>query len=288
MKILHYPELNESLPVKITSCNESSISEHKHDFFELVYVCEGKAEHIFENKTVIIQQGDFFLINLNSAHQYRKIGDDRELRVINCLFLPQFIDDSLKNARSFQDILDNYLLRYGTGKFEEAPTQKIFHDDSGFVGLLANIILQEFQEKQAGYTDIIRNLLLTLIIYLVRSENPADCSATTKTLRDVKRYVAEHYAEPLRLSDICKQLNFSLPYVSTLFRRESGITFRNYLIRVRIEKACLLLRASNMNIQEITHLIGYTDPAFFYKSFRREIGLTPDEYRRQHRESLAE
>lgn len=283
MKTLHYPELNSTLPIKITSCNDPFVREHKHDFFELAYVAKGKAEHIFENKTVLIQEGDFFLINLNSAHQYRKIGNDDELRVINCLFLPCFIDESLKDARSFQDILDNYLLRYGTSKLEEAPTQKIFHDDSGFVGTLVQNILQEFEEKKAGYTDIIRNLLMTLIIYLVRSENSDACDPSAKTIRDIKRYVSEHYAQPLRLSDICIQLNFSVPYVSTLFRTESGITFREYLIRVRIEKACLLLRVSDMNIQEISYLVGYTDPAFFYKSFKREMGLTPYEYRQQHR-----
>ena len=51
MKTLHFPELYEDIPVKITYCDSPRAREHKHDFFELVYVCEGKAEHIFENKT---------------------------------------------------------------------------------------------------------------------------------------------------------------------------------------------------------------------------------------------
>ena len=60
-----------------------------------------------------------------------------------------------------------------------------------------------------------------------------------------------------------------------------GITFRDYLLKFRIEKACLLLRVSDMTVQEISRLVGYTDPAFFYKSFRRTTSETPDEYRRR-------
>ena len=282
MKVIYYPELVQEVPVKITSCSEPIVRPHKHAFFEFVYVCEGKAEHIFENKTVIIQKGDFFLINLNSAHEYHKIGSEQEFRVINCLFLPQFIDESLRAARSFQDILDNYLIRYGTGRFEEAPTRKIFHDEDGFVGQLAQKILSEFEKKQVGYTDVIRNLLLTLILYLVRNETPIEGDSTNRIIRDIKQYVSEHYMHPLQLSEICKKMNFSLPYISMLFRRECGMTFREYLIRTRIEKACLLLRSSSLSIQEIARLVGYSDPAFFYKTFRREMNVTPDDYRRRH------
>ena len=287
MKTLSFPELYEDIPVKVTYCDQTSVREHKHDFFELVYVCEGKAEHIFENKTVLIQKGDFFLINLQSSHQYLAIGEHPSLEVINCLFLPHFLDESLKDARNFQDILNRYLLRYGTGPFEELPTQKIFHDDSGFVGQLIKNILSEFEEKKVGYTDIIRNLLMTLILYLVRQQTPSDCDPAKRIVRDIKLYVGQHYMEPLLLSDICKKMNFSVPYVSMIFRRECGITFRDYLIRIRIEKSCPLLRISEMTVQEIASRIGYRDPAFFYKSFRREMGMTPDDYRQRNRFSLS-
>ena len=77
-------------------------------------------------------------------------------------------------------------------------------------------------------------------------------------------------------------MNFSVPYISALFRRECGVTFREYLIRVRIEKSCQLLRGSKMTVQEIASCVGYSDPAFFYKTFRREMSVSPDEYRRKN------
>ena len=279
MKTLHYPDLVEQFPVKITSCNDTYVSPHKHDFFELVYVCEGKAEHIFENKTAIIQQGDFFLINLNSSHEYRKIGTSGEFRVINCLFLPNLIDDTLKDSKSFQDILDQYLKRYGTEQIEQSPTQKIFHDESGFIGEIAQQMLREYTEKRIGYTDVIRNLLLTQIICLIRKDTDTLCDQSQRIVKTVKDFVAKNYAGSLHLTDICKKLNFSVPYVSMLFRKECGMTFRDYLVRVRIEKSCRLLRSTDMSIQSISQRVGYNDPAFFYKAFRRELSMTPDDYR---------
>ncbi len=282
MKTLRFSELYEPIPVKITYCDQKQVKEHKHDFFELVYVCEGKAEHIFENKTVIIQKGDFFLINLHSPHQYRSIGIDSSFSVINCLFLPQFIDEALKDTRSFQDILDRYLPQYGGSRFDESPTQKIFHDENGFVGVIIQNILSEFEEKKMGYADVIRNLMMTLILFLVRREVPSICSPTEQTVQDIKTYIGRNYMHPLQLSHICRKMNFSVPYISALFQRECGITFREYLIRVRIEKSCQLLRNTKMTVQEIASCVGYTDPAFFYKTFRREMFLTPDEYRRKN------
>ena len=66
------------------------------------------------------------------------------------------------------------------------------------------------------------------------------------------------------------------------FKKDTGMTFREYLLKVRIEKACFLLRNSNMTVNNIAGTVGYTEPAFFYKTFRKEIGLTPDDYRKKH------
>lgn len=281
MKVLSYRQLIEEIPVMVTEDRNDNASEHKHTFFEFVYVASGKAIHRFEHQTVTISKGDFFLINLNSAHEYRSLGAGDEFRIINCLFLPEFIDESLRGAKSFQEIMDRYLAKYGYNKLSGLATQKVFHDENSFAGALSENILNEYQYQRVGYADIIRNLLLTLILLLVRGGTPEGSLSDGGTVRQIKDYIHKNYMKPLQLSDICRQMNFSLPYISTKFREEVGMTFRDYLLKFRIEKACLLLRVSDMTVQEISRLVGYTDPAFFYKSFRRTTGETPDEYRRR-------
>ncbi len=279
MKTLSYRRLIEDVPVMVMSSTDDYVAEHKHTFFEFVYVVSGKALHCFEKKTVTISKGDYFLINLNSSHAYKKAEECSDFHIINCLFLPEFIDESLKGARSFQEIIENYMIKYGQSNLAEQPTQRIFHDESGFIGTLTESILEEFQERQVGYADIIRNLLLTLILYLVRSATPDGTPADRSPVRQIKEYIHKNYMESLRLSDICRQMNFSLSYISMLFREEAGMTFRDYLLKVRMEKASLLLRVSDKKVSDIARLVGYSDPAFFYKCFRRAMGQTPDEYR---------
>ena len=279
MKTLYYGNRLREVPIIILKSNEATVDLHKHDFFEFVYVVSGSAEHIFENKTVTVSQGDYFLINLGSAHEYRRLKNVQDFSVINILFLPRFIDESLRSAGSFREIVDNYMVRYGYNPLGELPTQKIFHDDNGTVERLAESAFVEYREKKDGYTDILRNLLLSLIIHLVRGEASHALPGTDATVRQIKEYVSAHYMHPLRLSELCDRMSFSLSYISSLFREKTGMTFRQYLLRVRMEKACFFLRSSDMTVGRIAAAVGYADPAFFHKVFRREIGCTPEQYR---------
>lgn len=147
MKILSYRQLTEEIPVMVTEARDDNTNEHKHTFFEFVYVASGKAIHRFEHQTVTISKGDFFLINLNSAHEYRSLGAGDEFRIINCLFLPEFIDESLRGAKSFQEIMDRYLAKYGYNKLSGLATQKVFHDENSFAGALSENILNEYHNQ---------------------------------------------------------------------------------------------------------------------------------------------
>ncbi len=283
MKTVYMKDLSSAEPIVLTSHDHAAVNLHKHSFFELVYVCQGKAEHILDDTTSIVGENDFFLLDPETAHEYRPIGDGESLRVINCLFLSDGIDDSLKNTEDFEEILSRFLPRYGFRRFEESPVRRVLHDESGMVGDLMRHMLREFQEKRPGYREILRHLLHSLILCLLRNAASDEDRPATGMVRDIRDYVSHNYMRPLSLSEICRQLHFSLPYVSSVFHRETGVTFRVYLCRIRIEKACRLLRLSEGTVGEIAERIGYSDPAFFYKAFRREMGMTPDEYRKIYR-----
>lgn len=283
MKTMHYREFLEELPVKITACRDPEVREHRHTFLELVYVRHGKAEHICEQQSTIIRKGDFFLIDLNKPHEYRRIGNDDSFCIINCLFLPCFLDESLPPSADFGVLTESPAFAVVRQPISVLPAQKIFHENSDTVGTLMERMLLEFEEKKVGYLSMIRCLLTAVLLQLLRNEVSASENSAARTVREIRAYAETEFSSSLRLSDIAERLNFSVPYISALFHRECGITFRDYLIRVRIEKACLLLRSTEKTVAQIAEQVGYTDPAFFYKSFRREMDMTPDDYRRHYR-----
>lgn len=280
VKTLYYQQLYDELPILILSSKNNSTSEHKHSFFELSYVVSGSAEHCFGEDRTLIGQGDFYLVDLNSSHEYKKAADSSDLTIINCIFLPEFIDESLSSVKCFQDIIDNYFIKYGGSS--ETLTGHIFHDESGFIGRIFKNMRSEFDSKKTGYEDIIRNHLQTVLIHIFREHSTQTQRSDANLIKTVKEYVKKNYMKSLQLSDICKKMSFSLSYISMLFKKETGMTFRSYLVKIRIEKACQLLKNSNMTVGTVAGSVGYSDPAFFYKLFRKEMNMTPDDYRKKH------
>ena len=265
--------------VAIQECSKEIVSQHSHSFFEFVYVVSGQAEHTIDGRCMILSEGDYFLIDLKSTHSYRKISASPGFSIINCLFLPSFIDASLERVGGVRDILDNYLVKFGNRHFSDEVTLKSYHDSDGFVGKMMYKMLEEYTERKKGYREIIRNLLVCMLVSLVRHDSAALCESNTSVVAYIKEYVYENYMRKISLSEIAKELNFSLTYVSLVFKRESKTSFRDYLAKVRMEKACNLLCKTDKTISEIAGRVGYTDDTFFYKSFKSHIGVSPSAYR---------
>ena len=252
---------------------------HSHPFLEFVYVVSGSVEHTLDGKTMIIKGGDYFLIDLNSRHSYKAIAGTKDFRIINCMFTPEFIDPILVNVKGFQDILNNYLVQFGYRKFANIPTQSIYHDNDGRLYELVNQMLREYDKKDSGYREVIRYLLLSSMIFLLRNESIENELPSDNVPRYIKQCVAQSYMLPLSLSEICRGMNHSLSNISKIFKKNTGMNFRDYLQKVRIEKACQLLRTTDKTVVEISELVGYSDPAFFYRTFKKILNVTPYEYR---------
>lgn len=109
-------------------------------------------------------------------------------------------------------------------------------------------------------------------------------SGDSQVMMKILNYINEHYAESLSLSLLAEKFSFNYNYLSTYFNTYNNEGFSEYINRLRIEKACLLLRNKNLQISEICNSVGYTDHSYFTKVFKKFSGCTPREYRfREHR-----
>ena len=93
-------------------------------------------------------------------------------------------------------------------------------------------------------------------------------------------FIQQHYGEAVHLQDFAAKYHVSVSYLSKLFKSETGDHFSDYLIRIRMNKAKELLDAGYKKITEIGKLVGYEDPKFFSQTFKRWIGVTPQQYKR--------
>ena len=86
-------------------------------------------------------------------------------------------------------------------------------------------------------------------------------------------------AKDISLDDVSRVVNISPYYFSKIFKEESGSTFIEYLTGIRIERAKDLLTNSDKSMKEICSMCGYTDPNYFSRSFKKNVGVTPTEYK---------
>jgi AraC-like DNA-binding protein/ligand-binding sensor protein len=94
-----------------------------------------------------------------------------------------------------------------------------------------------------------------------------------------KDYVAIHQSDPIKLEQVARALNVSTFYFCRRFKQTTGLTFVEYLNRVRIEKAKVLLHNNNLRVSEIAYEAGFQTIAHFNRIFRKLVGHSPTEFR---------
>ncbi|NGZ76876.1 helix-turn-helix transcriptional regulator, partial [Saccharibacillus alkalitolerans] len=110
-----------------------------------------------------------------------------------------------------------------------------------------------------------------------QAEQPGGAS-----MKKLLAYIDEHYAEALSLTGLGRHFHFNPSYLSSYFASHNKEGFSEYLNRIRVTKAEELLREGELSISEISGRVGYSDPGYFTKVFKKHTGFSPSQYRRQH------
>ncbi len=92
------------------------------------------------------------------------------------------------------------------------------------------------------------------------------------------KYIHDHFSEDINLNDVARKVNISPGYLSSLFKEVEEVGFNEYITGLRIEEAKRLLRNSNEKIYQISEIVGYNNPYYFSRVFKRMTGQTPSEY----------
>lgn len=258
--------------------------EHSHVFFELGYLREGSIVHSFEENSVYAEKGDYFIIDIGDVHSYRSSKTDDIIVMQNCMFLPSVIDSSLRDCVSFKDMIASYPLNISWDLLRVNPTSAIFHDETGEIGVMLNVLERETNGKD-GHPQIIKGLLSTILLTTMQKIMTSNLSTSSGIINTILKYASEHYFEDDVLTSLSREIHYSLPYLSSVFKKETGISFREHIQKLRIDEACRLLISSNYKINYIIGLVGYKSETQFHKTFMEFTGTTPKKYRAEMRES---
>ena len=98
-------------------------------------------------------------------------------------------------------------------------------------------------------------------------------------IENAKEYITQHFNKDISLDDVSRAVNISPYYFSKIFKEDTGENFIEYLTNIRMEKAKELLETTEYSMKEICSMVGYSDPNYFSRSFKKNVGVTPTEFK---------
>ena len=258
------------------SRNTSDVPPHRHEFIELIYLWKGSAEHFSERRTDRLTEGDYLFVDCEKLHHFTEKSED--FCLLQCLFVPRFVDSSLKNCRAVSDILKSP----SVGLYAADYAGNIFHDRDSLVRREFECMFEEFSSCRAGYKNMIRCCLLKILLHSARRLE-TDLYGGDPILAHILEHTGEHLDRNDNLTVLSEQLHYSPSRLSTLFKRGTGITYTEYLRRLRIGESTRLLTDTALSVEKIAESVGYSDVRAYRKYFKGETGISPLQYRIRER-----
>ncbi|HHV10832.1 MAG TPA: AraC family transcriptional regulator [Clostridiales bacterium] len=277
-----------NMPVKnkcgvFKSCKEDHVL-HRHDYFELIYVYKGKRVMQVEDEKIILHEKDICIFDMQCAHL--DIRMDSEGIAFYCCFTSKLVDSYFLRCLTNKRIREFFLAK-GEQK-TDVSYMKLTPDPKATEALEKNFaeIFEEMETSEIGWERMAQ-------ICTLRSMNRFPTNVTpdvvvfskrlqgTKLYHAVAKFISSNIAD-ISLEKLCEQFHYQADYYNRLIKKNSGLTYSEYVRSLRMEKAKNLLINTDMSIQSIVLLLGYQCYSYFYKAFQKENGMTPMEYRRRH------
>jgi len=207
--------------------------------------------------------------SINLEHLYRSIGQFDWEGVYN--FFGDMYEKFLNTIVIPREMFQGFCLEVLTGLIHLIKTNGLPVEET--VGSYENMVKHLLRDEDIGSVlEWLIDLSQTVIRQLMLRQN-------RKTpIQEIIEYIEEHYREPLSLKSLSWEFNLSQVYLGQLFRKETGVKFNDYLNRKRIDAARLLLAGENVKANAVALEVGYSDPAYFYKIFKKYTDISITDY----------
>lgn len=281
---------------------------HSHDSMEIGIVMEGRGIHIMGGKNVEVHAGDVLLVPPGHMHAYDAVEGDELKRntvrfkdsdydevcipmaIVNILYdhrkLPIPLLDG-QNIPLYSYFFPNRVeeMTYTTAPIMHIPEQSTLE----FVRSCARELHKEEMYPYTGnlFGSTIR--LLNLILTLLRNGNinySEKEPVVDKQLGNVLAFVNANYAKRINVEELARMSFLSIRQLQKRFKKYTGRSISDYVVRKRIETSKMLLAKGMQSIQEIAFDCGFNDFSYFTKKFREITGMTPRDYRNSAAEGV--
>ncbi len=251
---------------------------HGHDdFYELVTVLDGSAEHVVDGESSIIRKGDVFVIGNGISHGFEAPDG---LRICNIMYRPEMLfpgDSDIRQLPGFHALflLEPYLS--STQHFQSRL--RLTPSDMARVMPLINAAEAEYTTNSPGRKTMVLSLVRQLAVLLSRLYDCPTKPREISGIADAAAFMETSFADSIAISDVIEKSHYSQRHFIRLFSAAYGMTPQRYLLDVRIRHASAMLKESVLPVTEVALRCGFDDSNYFSRVFRKYTGRSPSEYR---------
>nr|WP_300307861.1 AraC family transcriptional regulator [uncultured Anaerostipes sp.] len=266
----------------LASYPDYSAISHWHDDVEFILVLSGYMEYSVNGKIVTVKEGEGIFVNTRQLHY--GFSSDRSDCDFICILLHPFLLCSVPFVEKeyIAPVMENeampYLLLHPEKKYEEEILRAVDEMYRCHGQKTAALRVQNL------FFKIWENLFL-LSGHLKKTSKSGNHHLTI--LRDMLRFIYEHYDQKISLTQISKAGNVGKTTCCTIFQKYTNETPVSYLISYRIKKGIELLETTDKTISEIALEVGFSGASYFTEIFHRAYGCTPTEYRAEKKITLS-
>lgn len=253
--------------------------EHKHNYVEVIYMCQGHTMHIVNGEEVELQAGELLFLSQNATQEI--LPAEMEDIAVNFIILPEFFDKSLLMIGEEENQLRDFVI--GCLKNEENQIGYLHFKVSDVLpiqNLIENLIwtIMNEQQNKRSINQITMGLLFLQLMNhtdkLSVGKNQYDEELTIQILR----FIEENYKEG-QLTDLAEIMHCDLYWLSRMVKRLTGRTYTELVQTKRLNQAAYLLTKTKLNVADISHAVGYDNISYFHRIFQKRFKVTPKEYR---------
>lgn len=251
---------------------------HWHEFMEIEFVSKGSGTHMINNQAYSLERGSIYIVTPSDFH-YLNCYPENWLELWNVAFDISVLSPEIAELiSSSKNILQ--------AKFSEELTKSV---EEAFI-----YCKKAFDERKKLSPLIMKNEIEKIILFVIKDieENHRYTARSidknlTPIIQQTIHYIQMHFREKIPLFETAKALNISENYLGEIFTKEMGMSYNNYVNKIRLKYSKNLLKQNDLSISQICHTSGFSTASYFSKLFYNTYGELPSEYRlRKQTEAL--
>lgn len=236
---------------------------HTHGYTELFYIIGGNGQFQIDDERFPVKAHQLVIINPNIIHT--ELSYDAHPLEYIVLGI-----EGLEIA--------------GSGSSEDRYCVYTFPTANKVLNCMQSI-LREMQERDLEHQMVCQAYMNILVVQLMRNTETSmtqvsDSSHANRQCATIRRYIDNHYKEPLTLDLLASEVNVNKYYLAHAYKEAYGISPINYMIARRIQAGKRLLIETDLSLSQISGILGFSSASYFSQSFRKAEGISPVEYRK--------